>query len=306
MKLWAIDQFVIIVINAFVPVLIGLFVSFLLEPAIAYLERKTIKRMMACLIVYGACVCVLGLIAYILIPPLVLQFKEIQIDVPHFLEKYEINVYGIINHCIDYLGSLSNLGLGVGVAFFVSLDFKKVSRFYYDLAPTNHKRKYREISKELGQTIFMYCRYLLYDTMILFFLSSLLLFVFQIQYPLAFGLGIALSNLIPYVGPLLGGIPLVLYGISQGVVVVCLGIVIGIQFIENMFISPYLLNNMISLHPLLGVLALSLFGSLLGFWGVVFSRLIMALLKILYRHWFLLEKKGKMVYNSSEIDDKDK
>ena len=305
-QLFSIDRFISIILNTIAPILIGVFISFLLEPLIIKLERFKLNRFGSCIIVYLLCFLCLGGISYILIPPLVKQFKDLPIDLMGMIENYNLNIVDLCLGLKDYLSHFSNIGLGVGLAFFISLDFKKVSHFYYDLAPFNYKRKYWEVSKALGHTIFMYCRYLLYDTIILFLLTSFVLWLLDISYPLAFGLCLALFNLIPYVGPILGSVPLLIYGLNEGSFMVCLGVSIGVNLIENMFISPYLLKNMIYLHPVLGVMGMCLFGSLFGFWGVVFSRLLMALMKILYSHLFLLEKNEKMVYNSSEIDDKDK
>lgn len=316
-EVWQIGKLVQILIDALIPVFIGIFISFLMEPLIVRLERKGISRKIACLVVYMSVTASVVLIAMMIIPSLVGQFASFQTYLPQILNYFsdmdsemEMRIMEVGSSVMDKMGSMftsiASFGIGAGAALYLSLDFRKVTNFYYDLAPRKYRRQYRLISKELGQTIFMYCRYMLYDTAIFFVLASLVIAICQIEYPLAFGALLALTNLIPYIGPYIGLVPFAIFGFMNGQGWQCIAIAFGLQFIENNFVSPLLLKNMIYLHPVLGIFGMSFFGALFGFWGMVFSRLLMALIKILVEHAFLLEKKEKIVYNASEIDDKDK
>ncbi len=106
-----------------------------------------------------------------------------------------------------------------------------------------------------------------------------------LNYPIVIALIITLTNLIPFIGPYIGGIFAALLGfsISNQVGIYSLLIVILIQFIENNFIHPLILKNSIKLHPLEGILGLTLFGTLFGIVGMVISPILMVAIKILLR-----------------------
>lgn len=316
-EMWQIGKLFKILIDALVPILVGVFISYLMEPLITSIERKNISRKLACVLAYALIVSLFAIVVIGIVPTLISQFREFQDFLPQIFD-YVSNMDGqmekrlmevgssVFSRLSSFFSSLASIGIGAGAALYLSFDFEKVTNFYYDLAPQHYRRKYRIISKELGQTIFMYCRYMLYDTLIFFIGASLVIWICGIQYPLAFGALLALTNLIPYIGPYIGMVPFAVYGFINGQGWLCIIVAFSLQFIENNLISPLLLRNMIYLHPVLGIFGMSFFGALFGIWGMIFSRLIMALLKILVTRLFLLEKKEKMVYNASEIDDKDK
>lgn len=314
---WDIGRIIKIVIDASIPVLIGVFISFLMEPLINFFEKKNVSRKLGCLLSYGTIFLITSLVAVIFLPMMFSQLKDFTGYIPKMMSYIEelnptinsriMEIGGnVFSKIKDVFTSLSLIGIGIGAALYLSFDFERVKLFYYDLAPLNYRKKYRMISKEMANAIFMYLRYMLYDTLLFFLISSVLLYLFHIPYPLAFSLLLAFTNLIPYIGPYIGMVPFVLFGFLNGQGVLCLCLSLFIQTIENNLVSPLLLRNMIYLHPVLGIFSMSLFGALFGFWGLVFSRLLAVMIKILVEHLFLLEKSPKIVYNSSEIDDKDK
>ena len=317
LEFWQIGKVVKIIVDASIPIFIGVFISFLIEPIIGFFERKNISRKVGCLLAYGMIFAIVGLVAVVFLPMMFSQLKDVTSYFPQMMNYIE-DLNPTINSRIMSIGenvfskikdvftSLSLIGIGVGASLYLSFDFEKIKLFYYDLAPMNYRKKYRIVSKEMGNAIFMYLRYMLYDTLLFFLISSVLLYLFNVPYPLAFSLLLAFTNLIPYIGPYIGMVPFVLFGFLNNQGLLCLFLSFFIQDIYNNLISPLLLKNMIYLHPVLGIFSMSLFGSLFGFWGLLFSRLLAILIKILVEHLFLLEKNPKMVYNSSEIDDKDK
>lgn len=336
LKVCHILDFIMITIKALIPVLIGVFISFLLEPCINQLMRWGCPRKGACCIVYLSITLLLLLLVLNLIPVMLRQLDEFSTYLPEiksFFNQFqsselsewlgslhlEEQMSDLIERCCNGLfHSLSHLidifvqiGIGAGAALYLSFDFKKVRAYYYDLAPRAYRKEYREISKQIGHQTFMFLRSLLYDTFIFFALSTLLLWLFNFPYPLIFSAILALTNLIPYIGPYIGLVPLAITGfmISQTQGLIAIALAMALQSIESTFISPILLKNMIYLHPAAGIFGISFFGALFGIIGMIFSPLLMTILKILYeaidfkKIW--LEKRVQMVYNSDEIDEED-
>ena len=89
----------------------------------------------------------------------------------------------------------------------------------------------------------------------------------------ALGLLMGLCELIPYVGPLIGGVPIALFSLPLGFTATlwALGVTIAVQQIEGLFLSPFLMAGATGLHPVYVVLLLSAGGLLLGLPGMVIA-----------------------------------
>ncbi len=88
---------------------------------------------------------------------------------------------------------------------------------------------------------------------------------------LALGLLMGVCEWIPYVGPLIGGVPIALFSLPQGLTVTLwsLGVTIFVQQIEGYFLSPRLMAGATNLHPVYVLLLLSAGGLLAGLPGMV-------------------------------------
>lgn len=88
---------------------------------------------------------------------------------------------------------------------------------------------------------------------------------------LALGLLMGICEWIPYVGPLIGGVPIALFSLPQGLTVTLwsLGVTIFVQQIEGYFLSPRLMAGATNLHPVYVLLLLSAGGLLAGLPGMV-------------------------------------
>lgn len=96
-------------------------------------------------------------------------------------------------------------------------------------------------------------------------LTALGLMIIGTPSALALGLMMGICDLIPYVGPYLGAIPIVLFSLPQGIyaVVWALVAVIVVQQTESLFLSPHFMSGATGLHPAYVLLLLS-FGGLIG------------------------------------------
>lgn len=106
--------------------------------------------------------------------------------------------------------------------------------------------------------------------------------LFVILTVVVFGILAALTNLIPYAGPFIGGIPIVIiialndttpnYWVTWSVALV----IIVTQSLESLFLQPYVMGRQTRLHPVAILLGLTLFGSLFGIVGMIISTPILS------------------------------
>ncbi|MFI3307929.1 MAG: AI-2E family transporter, partial [Mycoplasmatota bacterium] len=117
-----------------------------------------------------------------------------------------------------------------------------------------------------------------------FLISSLAFSIIGLQSPLLFGLICGITNIIPYVGPYIGGFPAAIIGLSQSVTIGILTIIAIaiIQFLEGNFLQPVILSKTTKLHPVLIIMGLLVFGYFWGILGMIVATPILATLKAIF------------------------
>ena len=108
---------------------------------------------------------------------------------------------------------------------------------------------------------------------------------------LVFGLILMTTNLIPYAGPFIGGIPVVLivalndttanYWVTWSV----LFLILTVQTLESLFLQPIVMGKQTKLHPVTILLGLAIFGALFGLIGFLISTPLISIGRGLFRHY---------------------
>lgn len=80
-------------------------------------------------------------------------------------------------------------------------------------------------------------------------------------------------EVLPYVGPVLAAIPILLLTLPMGLykAALAIGLVILVQQIESNVVSPYFTASSTSLHPFAALISVFVFGSLFGMWGILLA-----------------------------------
>jgi len=296
------------IFRSFIPVFIAVFISFILEPIIGIFLNKGIKRKYSVLLAYGIVIFVIGIILYFTIPSFIKQIEVFIRNVPSlintiesFLYKLGINVSDgqISNYFNNFFISLSksllrylksslsiifDLFLGVSGAIFLSFDFYKFREGVKKHLPKRLKNPIIYYFQNFLPFVHKYFMGMLIDSVLIFGISILGFSIIGIEYTLVISLIIAITNLIPIIGPYIGGIPagIVGFSISPTLGVSAVIVVVIVQLIESNFLQPLILKNVISLHPLEGILGISLFGALLGVFGMILSPILIVGIKLLF------------------------
>lgn len=134
-------------------------------------------------------------------------------------------------------------------------------------------------------------------------LTALGLLVLGIPSFLTLGIIMGLCEFIPYIGPLIGGIPVVLFSMPLGFskVLWAVGLVIAVQQAEGLFLSPRLMAGAVSLHPVYVLLLLTLGGLIGGLWGMMAAIPIFVCIRGAV-HILYVEKQPDSLVNFSRND----
>jgi len=138
---------------------------------------------------------------------------------------------------------------------------------------------------------------LLVQMLILFAIYAATLTIIGIEHPFAIAFLCALFNIIPYVGPIIGAVFMMVFTVTSNVDLdfgseilpklgyVAIGVGIG-QFIDNFFSQPFIFANSVKSHPLEIFLIIIIAGLLFGVVGMIGAVPGYTVLKVILKEFF--------------------
>ena len=185
------------------------------------------------------------------------------------------------------------------VAFYLLVDWKKLVDGIDDLLPRDHRDTIHRLVRDLDQVLAGFIRGQLTVCLLLGLFYAVALMIVGLNFGLLIGLFAGLISFIPFVGSIVGGLLSVTVATVQywedPVWILVVAVIFGIgQMIEGNFLTPKLVGGKVGLHPVWLLFALSAFGALFGFTGMLIAVPAAAMIGVVLR--FLLEKykKGRL------------
>ena len=174
------------------------------------------------------------------------------------------------------------------VAFYLLYDWDRMIAEIDRLLPREHAPVIRRLAREIDQTLASFIRGMGTVCLILGTYYAVALMLVGLQFGLVVGAFAGLVTFIPYVGAILGGalaIGLALFQfwgdwLSIGLVA---GIFVLGQVVEGNILTPKLVGESVGLHPVWLIFALSVFGALFGFVGMLVAVPVAAAIGVLAR-----------------------
>lgn len=317
------------------PLFIGFVIAWLFNPIVKKLNKKGIPRIWGSLIVYVILILFIYVFLRILIPTLYTQINDLMVSLPAILDRFEamidnfisqISISGIdissmkdnfFNGIGDSLvhftaslpnsivSTLANLLSGVGtilislvVGLYMLFDFDAIATHFLKLVPNKNKYEIEVLITDIGKEVRKTISGTLLVALMVFVSDSIGFWIVGLKAPLLFGVFCGLTDLIPYIGPYIGGAAAVVVGFSQGSItgITVLIICIIVQLVENYVLQPVIMSKTTQLHPVTIMIGLLVFGHYFGILGMVVATPCIALLKVIFR--FIVKK-----YNLFRDDD---
>ena len=143
------------------------------------------------------------------------------------------------------------------------------------------------LSLEITSNLRVFVKGTLLDTVILFIMSLITFSISKMPYALLFAIFASITNIIPFIGPYIGGVPAVLVSLSVSMklgIVVLIEVII-LQFIESSFIHPYIMSKGLKINPIIILIGLIVFGYFFGIIGMLISTPLISVIKSVYEYY---------------------
>lgn len=185
------------------------------------------------------------------------------------------------------------------LAFYFLIDGRKLKHEFISLAPRHRIRETLRAVNDFNRIM----RAFVAGQFILCVLAGAVvglgLALLQVKYPIILGVLAGITRAIPIIGPIIGGIPIILLTVATkgfGVGLAVLGFFTFLHFAESKFIMPLLIGDRMELHPVVIILVLliggeaggGLIGGQIGaLLGMFFAAPVASLARILVRRYWL-------------------
>lgn len=303
------------------PLFIGLVIAWLFEPLVTFLHKKGVNRILGSIFTFFLFFLVLAGVGFLIIPTFSSQINDIAASVPNLINTvtdwingiftylgnstgYDLtavkeNVFSVINglgtslatglpdSTFRFVKALFSGGItlvfGLIIGFYMLYDFHSVKAHIKTIIPIKYRATSISLLKRIDHTLRKYIQGTLMIMALLFILQSVSLTLVGIKAPLVFALFCAITNIIPYIGPWIGAVPVVIVGFTTGPITGIFSIVAVVfaQSVENYFLQPVVMGKTMKLHPVTVMVGLLIFEYYFGIIGMILATPIISICKLL-------------------------
>jgi len=318
--------FLYLVRRALPPFLGALALVYLLNPAVTWLEKRGLGRTAAIVAVYagGAAVATGLLVVYL--PRLLTEMGMAAAQLPAYAERVSrwasdlqqrlaapwmpaalrmalddvlqgaqgamvSDARETARSVVNSAPVLASLLLSPFLAFFLLRDLEAIKAWLYCLVPWHLGEKGWQVVAEVDRAVGGFFRGQVTVAALVGLLVAAAIFLLGMPFPLLLGLVAGVTELIPYFGPVLGGIPAVLLALTRGpLMAVKVALALGIiQQLEAGFLSPRIVGQRTGLHPAVVAGAVLAGGYLGGLTGMILAvpvaGALRPLVSLAYERW---------------------
>ena len=185
------------------------------------------------------------------------------------------------------------------LAFFFLRDRKLFMKMILSAVPQKFAEKTVTVFTDSRKLLSRYFIGLMFELLLVMISTTIGLLIVGIRFDLAITIGFfcGLFNIVPYVGPLLGGAFGLLLGVSNYIeldfyatvlpILIKMAVVFSIvQILDNNVLQPLIFSNSVNAHPIEIFLVIVIAGNFAGVIGMIFAVPAYTLLRILARQFF--------------------
>jgi predicted PurR-regulated permease PerM len=311
---WTLAQALVSARSVIVLIVVAMFLAVGLNPVVESLQRHRVPRRLAILIVFTGVIAFFVLFGLAIVPPVTAETTDFVKAVPGYVNELLSNPtikqldadYQILAKIQDYVtsgdlgstiaggivgagavvlsGIFSGFTLLVLTLYFLG-SLPVIKEYFLRLVPSSRRDRTRAMSDEILEGIGGYVAGNVLISVIAGALTWLFLTIAGADYALALALVVAVTDLIPLVGAMIGAVMVTGVGLLQSVPlgIACAIFYVVYQQVENYVIYPRVMKRSVDVAPAVTVIAALFGGTLLGIVGALLAIPAAAALALIVR-----------------------
>jgi predicted PurR-regulated permease PerM len=301
-------------------VLVSLILAFGFQPAVSWLERRGLSRGWAVALGILAGIVVVGALLALVLPDVIRQLAELVQTAPQYFQRARSRsgLLADLNERFDLESKLKDAGselpgtvLGL-IGSFAALVFNSLTVFILTIYFTvnlpkmratvamllgrEDRAEFHEIFEESIERVGGYVLGNLAISAIAGVVSFLALWLIGVPFAAALAFFVALTDLIPTVGAIIGATVAATVAIFAGLpqFIGTVAFFLVYQQVENYVIQPRVMRRAIDMSAPLVILAVLIGGALLGVVGALLAIPTAAIIKVVFRELYLEERMERV------------
>jgi predicted PurR-regulated permease PerM len=287
-------------------------------------RRLHVKRKWALGLVVLLLIAIIGLGGWAMAPQIAEQSSKLAETVPKSLQQLQslVNEHPLLKRLmagmpppeqlVKQMSSIvPNAGLFFGgvmgalgnvvIILFVGIYFAASPHLYTSgvikLVPQSKRPRARQVQQKIGDTLGSWLLGKAMSMLIVGIVTSIGLSVLGVPLALILGIIAGLLDFVPYLGPVMAGVPAVLiaFSISPDLALYTVLLFVGVQLVEGYVLQPLIESRAVDLPPALTIVMQLIFGTLFGFAGVALATPLAAALKVLVQMLYVEDVLGDKV-----------
>lgn len=297
--------------------LLGIILGTAIEPIVLRLRRFGLSRGQGILVVYAGIISILGITIYFIVPPLVRQAVDLFNDIPDIIMNlqdqartsnsefirttgvrsldralrayYEFRdsppiegsmAYAFVTSVVGFIFTVFSVMI---VAFYWMTEKAIIKRLVLDLFPLDKRERAHAVWDEIEFKLGGWTRGQIILCTVIGVTSAVAYRIIGLEFWLALGIWAGLTELIPFIGPVLGGSAAVIVALTDSwqKALIVIAVVVVLQQFEGAVLVPRVMRNSVGMTPLSVILAVFVGGTLLGIIGAIIAIPIAAALQVL-------------------------
>ena len=316
-------KFILGIFSVLLPIILGFIIAWLFNPLVIKIENKRIPKIVSIIIVYICIIFFIIIFFKVFIPVLYKQINDLIRILPDILNKIStildsltnkflkkgidisnfkdslvsgINIWAnnfskslpsnIISITKTFLSVIGIILMGLVVGIYILLDYDNLFNKCIKLFPEKNCKEIKKLIQTVGDEVRKTVNGTLLIALMVLVSDTIAFAIIGLDSPLLFGVLCGLTDLIPFIGPYIGGAAAVIVAFTEstsiGVAVLITCIIV--QCIENYILQPIVMSKATKINPILIIASLLLFGKFFGIIGMVMATPVLALLKVIYEY----------------------
>lgn len=302
------------------PFFIGFVLAWLLRPIVLKLNEKTHNNTLSSIIVFGSFVLLLFILLYTFIPTVYNEVNELVGLLPSFVERITVSVNEIftnfadkginlgdfkekllvnitslstdiakglpttiINLVMTLFSGIGTVVMGLIIGVYLLIDYENIGKHFKHIFPKKLQNDVYILSSRMSMEVRKCVNGTFLVALMVLICDSIGFALVGLSAPLLFGLFCGITDLIPYIGPYIGGAVAVIVGFTQdpligiGTLIIC----VIVQIVESYILQPIVMSKASNLHPIIIIIALLVFGHFFGILGMVLATPCLTILRVL-------------------------
>ncbi len=340
---WGVWNFLLNILKVLAPFFIGFVIAWIFNPIVTKLEKKKIPRMIGSMIVYALFLLIITLFIRFLIPVIYEQvqvlisnlpaiFSELEgfvntifdklgrmqgIDFNSIKENIMITITTTLNGFMTSIptmlmnmvgtifSSLITISFGLVIGLYMLIDFDSINGHLINMLPKKNRFEASLLITNISTEVRKSVNGTLLVALMVFVCDSIGFWAVGLQASVLFGLLCGITDLIPYIGPYIGGAIAVIVGFAQSPLIGFLTLIVAVvvQLIENNILQPIVMSKTMKLHPVTIIVGLLIFEHFFGIIGMILATPCIALAKVV---WKFFKEKYNWFNDQEYISEEEK